>query len=175
VEIFREDRRVRYVERVSQRSGNPEAFDIVVLWLAIKTRALFAEKRDAAPLGGPEPASAATPHPKLLAWPQKPLILLFQNRHSSATANLSPHWERLQGSELWGQMPHYFFTVRATEGDATERAAELSDDAAALAFACEIVRELAQSLAHTDRTSLVGVRDETRPMVLSIPFLAACA
>ena len=24
VEIFREDRRVRYVERVSQRSGNPE-------------------------------------------------------------------------------------------------------------------------------------------------------
>ena len=72
-------------------------------------------------------------------------------------------------------MPHYFLTVRATEGDATERAAELSDDAAALAFACEIVRELAQSLAHTDRTSLVRVRDETRPMVLSIPFLAACA
>ena len=31
VEIFREDRRVRYVERVSQRSGNPEAFDVVVL------------------------------------------------------------------------------------------------------------------------------------------------
>ena len=26
-----EDRRVRYVERVSQRSGNPEAFDVVVL------------------------------------------------------------------------------------------------------------------------------------------------
>ena len=31
VEIFREDRRVRYVERVSQVSGNPEAFDVVVL------------------------------------------------------------------------------------------------------------------------------------------------
>ena len=31
VEIFREDRRVRYVERVSQRSGNPKAFDVVVL------------------------------------------------------------------------------------------------------------------------------------------------
>ena len=31
VEIFREDRRVRYVERVSPRSGNPEAFDTVVL------------------------------------------------------------------------------------------------------------------------------------------------
>jgi hypothetical protein len=33
-----------------------------------------------------------------------------------------------------------------TEGDATEGAAESIDDAAALAFACEIVRELAQSL-----------------------------
>jgi cold shock CspA family protein len=31
VGVFREDRRVRYVERVSQRSGNPEAFDVVVL------------------------------------------------------------------------------------------------------------------------------------------------
>jgi cold shock protein len=29
VEVFREDRRVRYVERISQRSGNPEAFDVV--------------------------------------------------------------------------------------------------------------------------------------------------
>ena len=72
-------------------------------------------------------------------------------------------------------MPQYFFAVRADDGDAPERAAELSDDAAALAFACEIIRERTQSLAHTDRTSLVKVRDETRPMVLSIPFLAACA
>ena len=42
-------------------------------------------------------------------------------------------------------MPQYFFTVRATEGDATERAAELKDDAAALAYACEIARELMQA------------------------------
>ena len=48
------------------------------------------------------------------------------------------------------------------------RAAELGDDAEALAFACEIVRELMQGLA--DRRSLVTVSDETRPMVLSIPF-----
>jgi hypothetical protein len=34
----------------------------------------------------------------------------------------------------------------------------LSDDAAALAFACGIIRELTQSLAHTDRTSLVKVK-----------------
>ena len=72
-------------------------------------------------------------------------------------------------------MPQYFFTVRATEGDATERAAELKDDAAALAYACEIARELLQSLTHIDRSSLVKVRDETRSMVFSIPFLAACA
>jgi hypothetical protein len=29
--VFREDQRVRYVERFSQRSGKPEAFDVVVL------------------------------------------------------------------------------------------------------------------------------------------------
>ena len=48
-------------------------------------------------------------------------------------------------------------------------------DAAALAYACEIVRELMQGLTHPDRSSLVKVRDETRPMVFSIPFFAACA
>jgi hypothetical protein len=73
-------------------------------------------------------------------------------------------------------MPKYFFTIRAgDEGTPEERAAELNDDAAALAYACGIVRELTQSLSHTDRSSLLKVRDETRPMVFSIPFLAACA
>ena len=55
-------------------------------------------------------------------------------------------------------------------------AAELSDDAAALAFACEIVRELMpRGIASTHPSSLVKVRDETRPTVFSIPFLPACA
>jgi hypothetical protein len=72
-------------------------------------------------------------------------------------------------------MPRYIFVIRAGDGDAPERAAELNDDTAALAYACEIVRELMQGLAHADRASLVKVRDETRPMVLSIPFFAACA
>ena len=49
------------------------------------------------------------------------------------------------------------------------------DDAAALAHACKIVRELMLGLTHADRSSLVKVRDETRPMVFSIPFFAACA
>ena len=73
-------------------------------------------------------------------------------------------------------MPQYFFSIRAGNEDAlAERAAELKDDSAALAYACEIVRELMQNLTRIDRNSRVTVRDETRPMVLSIPFLAACA
>ena len=55
------------------------------------------------------------------------------------------------------------------------RAAELNDDAAALAYACEIVRELMEGLTPADRSSLVKVRDETRPIVFSIPFFVACA
>jgi hypothetical protein len=41
-------------------------------------------------------------------------------------------------------MPRYIFAIRAGDGDAPERAAELSDDAAAFAYACEIVRERSQ-------------------------------
>ena len=68
-------------------------------------------------------------------------------------------------------MPQYFFTVRAGESDADERAAELNDDAAALAYACEIVRELMQSLACTDRSSLVKVRDEIARWCSQYPSL----
>ena len=71
-------------------------------------------------------------------------------------------------------MPQYIFAIRAGDGDVPERAAELSDDTAALAYACEIVRELMQNLTHADRSS-VKVSDETRPMVFSIPFFAASA
>ncbi len=76
-----------------------------------------------------------------------------------------------------GQMPQYFFAIRTDDGDAPEmRAAELKDDAGALALACELVRELMKTgLASTHPDSLVTVRDETRAMVLSVPFLAACA
>ena len=71
-------------------------------------------------------------------------------------------------------MPQYIFAIRAGDGDVPERAAELSDDTAALAYACEIVRELMQNLTHADRSS-VKVSDETRPMAFSIPFFAASA
>jgi hypothetical protein len=73
-------------------------------------------------------------------------------------------------------MPQYVFAIRAGDDDTpAERAAELSDDAAALDFACEIVRELMQTFGHSDRDARVTVRDETRSLVFSIPFLAACA
>ena len=73
-------------------------------------------------------------------------------------------------------MPQYFFSIRAgDDGTPAERAAELCDDAAAFAHACEIVRELMQGLTHADRRSLAKVRNETRRMVFSIPFFAACA
>ena len=77
---------------------------------------------------------------------------------------------------LRGSDAAILFSIRAgDDGPPAERAAELCDDAAALAYACEIVRELMQGLTHADRSSLVKVRDETRPMVFSIPFFAACA
>jgi hypothetical protein len=73
-------------------------------------------------------------------------------------------------------MPQYFFTIRTGHDSArTEQAAELTDDAAALAYASDLARELMQSNERTDTSWLLKVSDETRPMVFAIPFLAACA
>jgi hypothetical protein len=69
-------------------------------------------------------------------------------------------------------MPQYFFTVRADNADTPERAADLKDDAAALEYAFDLVR--AYKAGAVDG-SLVKVRDETRPIVFSIPFLPASA
>jgi hypothetical protein len=60
-------------------------------------------------------------------------------------------------------------------GDTTEQAAELKDDAAALAFAYEIISERMQNPGQAHLNSQVIVRDEARPIVFSIPFLAASA
>jgi hypothetical protein len=73
-------------------------------------------------------------------------------------------------------MRQYVFTIRSPDEDAPyERAAVLKDDAAALAYACQLARELVQSLARPDPSMLIKVRDDARPMVLSIPLFAACA
>jgi hypothetical protein len=73
-------------------------------------------------------------------------------------------------------MPEYFFTVYAREkGAQAEQAATLSDDIAAFTCACEMARELARSKDTTDPDLRINVRDENRPMVFSIPLLAASA
>jgi hypothetical protein len=70
----------------------------------------------------------------------------------------------------------YVFTIRAPDEDALdEQAAVLKDDAAALAYACQLAREMAQRVVRPDPSMLINVRDDSRPMVLSIPLFAACA
>jgi hypothetical protein len=51
----------------------------------------------------------------------------------------------------------------------------LRDDAAALNYACSMIRELKASGGYDDPGLVIEVRNEMRQMVLSIPFLAACA
>jgi Domain of unknown function (DUF6894) len=72
-------------------------------------------------------------------------------------------------------MPQYFFNVRSSDGEPPERAAELSGDPAALAYACEMAREIVKTGIGSHLASLVSVMDEARRVVLSVPILAACA
>ena len=73
-------------------------------------------------------------------------------------------------------MPQYVFTIcRGQEDTRATRAAELSDDGAALAYASELARKLVQSDERADTGWLLKVSDEARPMVFAIPFFAACA
>ena len=73
-------------------------------------------------------------------------------------------------------MPQYVFAIRAGATDTKlERTAVLRDDAAAFAHACEIARELMQSIGSTDPRALVQVGDDKRAMIFSLPVLAACA
>ena len=55
-----------------------------------------------------------------------------------------------------------------------EYCAVLQDVAAALDYACRIARELSDN-GYNDPGLLVSVRNEMREIVLSVPFLAACA
>jgi hypothetical protein len=73
---------------------------------------------------------------------------------------------------LGASMPRYFFTVRADNTDTPEHAADLNDDVAALEYAFDLVRAYR---AGAFGGSLVKVRDETRPIVFSIPFRPASA
>ena len=56
-----------------------------------------------------------------------------------------------------------------------EHATALNDNAAALDYACHMVRELRTNGGYDDPELLVTVRNEMRQIVLSIPFLPAYA
>ena len=72
-------------------------------------------------------------------------------------------------------MPQYYFAVRSGDReDDDERCVVLQDVAAALEYACGIVRELSLN-KYNDPGLAVTVRNEKREMVLSVPFLAASA
>jgi Domain of unknown function (DUF6894) len=53
--------------------------------------------------------------------------------------------------------------------------AVLSDNSAALNYADRLIRELKEGGRYDDPNLMVIVRDEMKTVVLSIPFLAACA
>jgi hypothetical protein len=72
-------------------------------------------------------------------------------------------------------MRQYYFTIRSCNHEYQhERGVVLKDDAAALDYACLMARELRQD-GYTDHGLVVSVRNEMREIVLSVPFLAACA
>ena len=51
----------------------------------------------------------------------------------------------------------------------------LDHDEAALSYACEMANKLRKSGGYNDSSMVVTVMDEYRPMIFSIPLLAACA
>jgi hypothetical protein len=72
-------------------------------------------------------------------------------------------------------MPHYYFMVRSCGHEhLEEHSAVLRDDAAALEYACSMIKKLSRK-GQNDPGSLVSVRNELHETVLSVPFLAACA
>jgi hypothetical protein len=72
-------------------------------------------------------------------------------------------------------MPQYYFRIRSGDHeDEDERCVVLQDVAAALDYACGMGRELSLN-KYNDPGLAVSVRNEKREMVLSVPFLAACA
>ena len=69
-----------------------------------------------------------------------------------------------------------FFSVRWPDHeDDDTNGTLLSDEAAALGYADRLVRELKEGGGYNDPELMVIVRDGTQRVVLSIPFLAACA
>jgi hypothetical protein len=70
----------------------------------------------------------------------------------------------------------YFFDVRRSDREDEDAiGTRLSDVAAALNHAERLIRELKENGGYNDPNLMVIVRDGMKKVVLSIPFLAACA
>jgi hypothetical protein len=74
-----------------------------------------------------------------------------------------------------GECPNITLQRRSDQEHMDEHATALNDNAAALDYACHMVRELRTNGGYDDPELLVTVRNEMRQIVLSIPFLPACA
>jgi hypothetical protein len=74
------------------------------------------------------------------------------------------------------EVQRYFFDVRWPDReDDDPNGTLLSDNAAALNYADRFIRELKDGGKYNDPNLMVIVRDGMKKVVLSIPFLAACA
>jgi hypothetical protein len=74
------------------------------------------------------------------------------------------------------EVQRYSFSMRWSDHeDDDPNGALLSDNAAALKYADRLIRELKKGGRYNDPNLMVIVRDGMNKVVLSIPFLAACA
>ena len=70
----------------------------------------------------------------------------------------------------------YFFDLRWSDHEEDDaNGTLLPDDAAALNHAGGLIRQLKDASGYSDPSLMVIVRDGMKKVVLSIPFLAACA
>ena len=74
-------------------------------------------------------------------------------------------------------MSQYFFIVKRADqkDEADPRAVILPNDAAALRYAERTIAELQKEKGYIDSMGFVIVKDEKNEVILSIPFLPACA
>lgn len=73
-------------------------------------------------------------------------------------------------------VPEYFFVVQRKDQDETRPpAVVLPNDAAALRHAERTIAELQMEKSNFDPMGFVIVRNEKNEVILSVPFLPACA
>jgi hypothetical protein len=73
-------------------------------------------------------------------------------------------------------LPRYYFTIRwADHDDIDPQGEQLTDDNAALEYACRLVERLKAGGGYDDPGLAVEARNEMRQRVLSIPVLPGCA